>query len=455
MTYREFLASKAIADSPSGRPVAVDALNTRLFDFQKIITRWALHRGRAALFADCGLGKTAMQLEWAVNVKGRVLIVAPLAVAQQTIREGEKFGIEVSYAKTQDEAKGAIVITNYERLEGFTARGWAGVVLDESSILKSHDGKTRTAIIDMFSRTPYRLACTATPAPNDYMELGNHAEFLGVMSRAEMLSTFFIHDGGDTSKWRLKGHAQDHFWRWLASWACMVSKPSDLGFSDEGFKLPALNIKTHTLDSETWNKDALFPMPATTLQEQRKVKRNSLEDRVLACAELVSESKARPWIVWCELNDEGDRLQQELAHSVQVAGADSMEDKETRLAAFSRGDTGVLISKGSICGWGMNWQHCNNMAIINLSHSYEQLYQVIRRCWRFGQKKPVNVHLFLMDTELAILQNIQRKQKEADAMADNMARFLNESMRSETGLKRDTLAYKPECKIKLPSFIGD
>lgn len=455
MKYEDFLANKAIRDEPSGMSVKADSLNHRLFDWQKTIVKWCLQRGRAALFADTGLGKTAMQLEWAARVRGRVLIVAPLAVAQQTIREGARFGIEVQYAKTQEEAKGAIVITNYERLENFSANGWNGVVLDESSILKSHEGKTRTMIIEMFSSVPYRLACTATPAPNDYMELGNHAEFLGVMSRTQMLSTFFVHDGGETSKWRLKGHAECSFWRWMASWACMIRKPSDLGYSDDGYILPRLKMHEHVLESSSWNPNCLFPMPATSLEEQRAVKRSSIEDRVLAAAELIGDSGVKPWVVWCELNAEGDAIQKEIARSVQVAGADSMEDKEQRLLDFSDGKIDVLITKPSIAGYGLNWQHCCNMVFVNLSHSFEMLYQSIRRCYRFGQKKPVNVHLFLMDTELAILQNINRKESESRAMAENMAEYLNESMRSENRQRRDTLTYAPRKEIKIPSFIGE
>ena len=456
MNYAEFLASKTLADKPSGIEVAAGALNAALFDWQKLIVQWALRRGRAAIFADCGLGKTPMQLAWADKVQGRVLIITPLAVAQQTIREGRKFGIECAYARDESEANSKITVTNYEKLHKFDPSKYQGVVLDESSILKSYTSATRNAILSAFGSTPYRLACTATPAPNDYMELGNHAEFLGVMTRTEMLCTFFIHDGGETSKWRLKGHAETDFWRWMSTWACMVRKPSDLGFSDEGFKLPKLNIKVHELRSETWDKEHLFPMPAQTLLEQRRVKRSSVEDRVLAAAELVGDAKDKPWLIWCELNDEGDRLEQELKGAVQVAGKDSEEEKEERLLGFCEGRYPWLISKPTVAGFGLNMQHCADVVFVNLSHSYEQFYQAIRRCWRFGQKKPVNVHVFVMDTEAKILKNIRRKQAESDEMAVQMARVMGESGLGPAGqTKRDSVQYKPSVAIQIPDWMRE
>lgn len=286
-TYADFLAAKALVDFPTGiaDPAGLD--DTKLFPFQRDVTRWALRRGRAAIFADCGLGKTPMQLEWARNViadsGGTVLVLTPLAVAQQTVREAEKFGIEASYAREPDDIRHSITVTNYDRLDHFDPTQFAGVVLDESSILKAFDGATRTQLIETFQRTPFRLACTATPAPNDYMELGNHAEFLGVLTRTEMLATFFCHDGGETQKWRLKGHAQRDFWRWLTSWAVMLRKPSDLGYSDDGFTLPPMTITQHTVEAEASDGE-LFAIEAQTLQERLAARRASLNERVAEAA---------------------------------------------------------------------------------------------------------------------------------------------------------------------------
>lgn len=425
--YKSFLQSKRITDAPSG--FDPQNLHASLFDWQKDIVRWACKRGRAALFEDCGLGKTPQQLVWAQNVceqtGGKVLILAPLAVSYQTKYEGEKFSIPVTVCKDQSEVKPGINITNYEKLQHFIPKEFAGIVLDESSILKSYTGKIRTQIIESFNQTPYRLACTATPAPNDYMELGNHAEFLGIMSRVEMLATFFTHDGGETSKWRLKGHAESEFWKWLASWAVYIRKPSDLGYSDDDFILPE---KIETINQiEGFTPDGyLFPVAASTLEEQRKVKRNSISARVQACADLVNSRTSGHWIVWAELNDEADALEKAIQGAVQIAGSDNPDEKERRLIEFSQGKIRALVTKASIAGFGMNWQHCNQMAFVGLSHSYEDLYQAIRRCWRFGQKQPVDVFLFMVDGEQAILENLKRKETEAVRMAENLKEHVAE-----------------------------
>src|SRR5689334_9785303 len=311
MNYADFLESKRITVAPSGfTPVA---LNPMLFDFQRDVARWALERGKAALFEDCGLGKSPQQLVWAEQVVGRydkpVLILAPLAVSRQTVREGEKFGIEARLAREQsDVTTPAIYVTNYEKLGHFDPSVFAGVVLDESSILKSFTGATRNQLIDCFASTPMKLCCTATPAPNDFMELGNHSEFLGVLTRTEMLSTFFVHDGGDTSKWRLKGHAEEEYWKWICGWALMIRKPSDLGYSDSGFELPPLNLHHVVVKGAQTMEGFLFPVEAQTLEERRLARRASLKERVKACADLVNSS-TEPWIVWCDLNAEGDLLE--------------------------------------------------------------------------------------------------------------------------------------------------
>ena len=423
-TYEEFIAAKAIHDPATGLAV-IPALNPMLFPFQQDMVRWALTRGRAAIFADCGMGKTLMQLEWAQHIPGDVLILAPLAVSAQTVREGVKFGVKVGYARSDEQITEKITITNYEMLAHFNIDRFSGVVLDESSILKSYDGKTRTAIIDGFAQTPFRLACTATPAPNDYMELGNHSQFLGVMSYTEMLSMFFVHDGGETQKWRLKGHAESEYWKWLCSWAVMIRKPSDLGYEDGDFKLPEMIMHDVTVDVNEPTSGWLFALQAETLQERIAARRDSVAERVAHCAE-IANATTKPFLVWCNLNSESAALVKAIPGAVEVKGSDSVESKEKNLLAFSRGELRVMVTKPSIAGHGLNWQHCADMAFVGLSDSYEQFYQAVRRCWRFGQKQSVNVHVICAETEGAVVQNIKRKEREALAMAENMVEHMQD-----------------------------
>lgn len=437
--YGKFLSSKAIVDPPTG--IDPGPINDALFDFQRDIVRWALRRGRAAVFADCGLGKTPMQLEWARQI-GDVLILAPLAVAQQTVREGEKFGVPVHYCRSQDMANPGINITNYEMLEHFDPAKWRGVVLDESSILKAYDGKTRTRIIEAFRDVPFRLACTATPAPNDYMELGNHAEFVGAMSRSEMLSMFFVHDGGDTSKWRLKGHAEAEFWRWLCSWAVMIRKPSDLGYDDADFILPPIALHETTIRVDRPTEGMLFALEAQSLHERIKARGSTVNDRVRAAAALANDNN-RPWIMWCGRNDESAALVKAIPDAVEVKGSNTIEEKEDRMARFSRGDIRVLVTKPSIAGFGMNWQHCSDVAFVGLSDSWEAYYQAVRRCWRFGQKNEVDVHIITAETEGAVVTNIKRKETDAAAMASNMVEHMHDLSEDAVkgGTKRDKAVY--------------
>ncbi len=451
--YSAFIATKRLA-VPSAGLETVPSLAAGLYPFQRDLVAWALRRGRAAIFADCGLGKTLMQLAWADAVARDqdrpVLILAPLAVAAQTAREGAKFGISVTTCRSGDDVRPGINIANYEMLHAFDTEAFAGVVLDESSILKSYDGKTRTAIIEGFARTPFRLACTATPAPNDHMELGNHAEFLGVMSRVEMLATFFVHDGGDTSKWRIKGHAETPFWSWVCSWACMVKQPSNLGYSDDGFVLPALRMHEHTVKVDhsgaAQSVGTLFKMEAVTLEEQRGARRESLAARVAACAELVNASDEQ-WIVWCELNAEGDALEKAINGAVQVSGSDSNEFKESSVLGFADGRIRVLVSKVSIFGFGLNLQHCSSMAFVGLSHSYEQWYQAVRRCWRFGQKREVNCHVVISELEGRVVASIQRKEADAEKMAREMVANMSDVQSDAVrGSSRETVEYATASK---------
>jgi len=415
--YAEFVEAKALRADPVG--VDVSDLHPELFPWQRAIVRWALKRGRAALFEDCGLGKTFQQLEWARHVPGSVLILTPLAVAQQTVAEATRFGIAANYARSQSAVAGQITVANYEMLDRFDPSAFAGVVLDESSILKSFDGATRTALIEAFRDTPYRLACTATPAPNDHMELGNHSEFLGLMTRAEMLATFFVHDGGETQSWRIKRHAEKDFWRWVCSWAVNVRNPSDIGFDGASFDLPPLKIVQHTVHTEATGGN-LFALEAQSLTERLTARRETVTDRAAKCAEIVNAAPG-PWVIWCNLNAEADALAAQIPDAVEVRGSDDHDEKTAALMAFSEGKTRVLITKPSIAGFGMNWQHCHQVAFVGLSDSWEQYYQAVRRCWRFGQESPVTVHCIAADTEGAVVANLRRKDADAEAMAVRMS----------------------------------
>jgi hypothetical protein len=452
MEYEEFVQRKGFRFESSG----IDGphkIPDSAFDFQRDIITWALKLGRAAIFADCGLGKTLMQLAWADNVPGKVLILAPLAVAQQTIREGEKFGItNLEYLPEDTDASGNI-ITNYERLDNFDLSKYSGIVLDESSILKNYTGKVRNTIIEKCQDIPYRLACTATPAPNDFMELGNHAEFLGVMSRTEMLSMYFVHDGGETQKWRLKGHAEEPFWKWLCSWAVMIRKPSDLGYDDGGFVLPKLNYFHHVVKSEKAPEGMLFAVEAQSLQERQQARKASIEDRVAKCAKIINDDQ---WLVWCNLNSESDLLKNAIEGAIEVKGSDSSEHKESSMLSFASGGIKTMVSKPSICGLGMNFQNCHNMAYVGLSDSFEQLYQSTRRCWRFGQKHPVNVHIITAETEGAVVKNIKRKEQDAKRMADEMVKHMSVlNTENIKGLSRTVTTYDPNLKMQLPQFLKE
>jgi len=418
--YDAFLTGKQANSNPVG--FAAGPMNAMLFPFQAEIVRWAVNRGRAAVFADCGLGKTPMQLEWARQIiehTGRdVLILAPLAVSLQTVREGLKFGVSVTPCRTQADVKPGVNIANYEMLGHFAASKFAGIVLDESSILKAFGGVLRREITAFGKQIPYRLACTATPAPNDLIELTNHAEFLEIMTGKEIIALYFTQDGNTTHQWRLKGHAKSDFWKWMASWSVALRKPSDLGYDDDGFVLPPLQMHQVTIGGKA-HSGMLFPVEALTLQERQGARRDSLPDRVAACAELVNAS-TEPWLIWCNLNAESEALTKAIPGAVEVTGSDSIEYKERTLLAFSTGEVRILVSKPTIAGHGMNWQHCSNMAFVGLSDSYEQLYQAIRRCWRFGQTKPVNIHVVTADTEGAVVKNIERKERQATDMMTNI-----------------------------------
>ena len=452
MEYKDFINSKNKQMKNYGFDIEKENLNPMLFDFQKDIVRWALKKGRAAVFADCGLGKTPMQLEWANQIYkhegGKILILAPLAVATQTQREGEKFHIPVNICENQDDVKEGINITNYEKLEKFVANEFIGIVLDESSILKSFTGKVRNQIIENFRKTPYKLACTATPAPNDYMELGNHSEFLGVMTRAEMLSMYFVHDGGQTSKWRLKSHDVEIFWEWLASWSVFIDNPNNLGYNIEGYDLPKLNINQIVADGLPITTEKL------TLTQRRNARKESLDVRCQVAADIVNNSE-ETFLVWCDLNDESKKLHQLINDSVEVKGSDKQKHKSTAMLDFSDDKIKCLVTKPSIAGFGMNWQNCRNMIFVGLSDSYEAYYQAIRRCWRFGQDKEVNIYIIISSKEGTVKENIERKQQDAEKMQKAMIKLTKDITSKELKqTTRITTEYNPKIEMEIPSWIA-
>lgn len=453
MDYQDFIGSKRVAVSRSGfepRNISGD-----LFDYQRHCVEFALRAGQSAMFLDTGLGKTFCQLEFAREVVEHtnkpVLVLTPLAVAAQTAREAEKFGVDAAVARDGSDVRTAINITNYDRLDRFDVSQFSGVVLDESSILKNFTGRTRNALVNAFRNTPYRLACTATPSPNDHTELGNHSEFLGVLNHADMLPRWFINDTMNTGDWRLKGHAVKPFWDWVAAWSRCVSRPSDLGFSDFGHVLPDLNIKRHVIDfeSEAESQGQLFASPELSATGIHAVKKESVEHRSAKVAEMANASN-EPWLIWCDTDLEADQLKRLIPDAVEVRGSDKVEHKESAMLGFADGSIRVLITKPSIAGFGMNWQHCNNMAFVGLTYSYESFYQAVRRCWRFGQLRPVNVHLVMTHAEAAIWRNVAGKAESHDAMK----REMREAMHRNAGIQiEQRAAYVPQKSANLPQWL--
>jgi len=425
-------------------------LNNILFDFQKDIVRWSIAKGRAAIFADCGLGKTFCQLEWANQilneVGGKILILAPLNVVHQTVEEGVKLGVPVNACESQNDIVDGINITNYDKLDKFDTSVFCGVVLDESSILKSFTGKTRNSIIDKFEKTKYKLACTATPAPNDYMELGNHSEFLGVMTRNEMLSMFFTHDGGQTSKWRLKGHSENLFWEWMSSWAVFIDNPSNLGYDTNKYDLPELHIKEIVVDGDEPTNEQM------TLVERREARKESLEARCAEAANIIKNSDEK-FVVWCDLNLEQSTLSKYIENAVSIQGSTPQNKRVSMENDWKNGDVQSLITKPLCYGYGSNWQHCHNIIFTGLSDSYEKYYQALRRCWRFGQNEEVNVYIVISAKEGCVKDNINRKDNEFKIMKKNMLDYTKEITKNELK-KTNRIAsnYDPDVKICFPTW---
>lgn len=404
-SYADFLARKVDRIPSVGPEISADDVHSLLHPWQRDLVAWAVRRGRAALWADTGLGKTLMQLEWARLSGDRVLVVAPLAVCAQTVREARKIDLDARYLREDDGAPG-IIVTNYEMTDRFDPASLDAVVLDESSILKDFTSKTRDRLIAQFARTPRRLACTATPAPNDASELANHAEFLGITTRRDMLAAYFVHD--DTG-WRLKGHARRPMFEWMSSWAAAVRKPSDLGYSDEGYDLPGLRIVSQLVDVDLERDGELVPVGLGGVTGRAEIRRLTLEDRCRRAADLVAAEPDEPWLLWCGLNDEAERLA-DLTGAVNVTGSMTPEAKADALLAFADGTITRLVTKPGIASQGLNFQHCARMAFVGLSDSYEAYYQAVRRCYRYGQTRVVDAHIILSRLESEIAANVQRKE---------------------------------------------
>jgi superfamily II DNA or RNA helicase len=461
--YNDFLKTKIKNIPDAGFSLELSVLNKLLFEWQKIIVRWAILKGKCALFLDTGLGKTFCQLEWADQVfkkiNENVIIFAPLAVSYQTQREGKKYNINVHISRGMNDIKKGINIANYEIIDNFDLSAFGGIVLDESSIIKHFGTKTSSELIKRCRNVKYKLCCTATPAPNDYVELGMHSEFLGIMKRSEMLATFFINDANDTGKWRLKGHAKNKFWEWVASWACVVKTPSDLGFSDEGYILPELKIIQHVIKIESDRiikngKEALFEYEhAKTLNERRQAKRESINERIAKAKEIANSSNEQV-LLWCDLNIESEKLKHEINDAIEVKGSDSTEHKTKTIIDFINNKIKAIISKSSIYGFGINLQNCHRIIFVSMNDSFERFYQTIRRCWRYSQKWPVEVHIITSEREGAVKENIERKQRDAEKMTNEMIKYTKKILVKE--LYKNDIAdtnYIAIEKMKIPKWL--
>lgn len=463
--YASFLAGKRRVAADHGRHVDDEDLHGSLFPFQRDVTRWALRKGRAAVWADTGLGKTRMQVEWARLTGKRALILAPLAVAHQTVEEAAEIGVEVVYVHDQAEVdirdvletQPWVAITNYERLHLFDPKAFGAVVLDESSILKAFSGATKKALVAAFRDAPYRLCCTATPAPNDLEELCNHADFLGVMSPAEMRSTFFIADSrGEFMRYRLKRHARDAFFGWLASWAMAVKRPSDLGYDDGRFVLPGLDITPHWVDVDYQPEGQLFSTGLQGVTEHARVRRATLDDRVARTIEIVKAEPDEPWLIWCGMNAEADAVAAAIPDAVNVQGSDPVDEKASNLLAFADGRIRVLVTKPSLAGFGMNFQRCARMVFVGLGYSYEQYYQALRRCHRFGQSRRVRAHIVLSDVEREVYAAVLDKERQAMDLTGGLLAGMRDHNRAELfeGTSKGD-SYEPSRPLTLPPWMKE
>lgn len=462
LTYEEFINGKKFKPINDGFDCPDEWLTPEMFDHQKVSTKWALKRGRAALFLDTGLGKSICLLNWANCVvrqtEGLVLVLAPLAVSYQIREEGKKFGIECHVVESDShvDKESGIYITNYEKLKNFDTEIFSGVVLDESSILKGFYGRVREEITNAFVNTPYRLSTTATPSPNDFMELGTQSEFLGIMPQMEMLSMFFINDTANTGTWRLKGHASDKFWEWMSTWSIVLRKPSDLGFDNTGYDLPKLYYHEHIVETEADN-NKLFVDIAQTLTERSQARKDSLDERCKKAAEIANSIPVdKKVLIWCDRNDESDILKKSITNAIEVKGADKPSHKEDAILGFAADKYDRLVSKPSICGYGINLQSCHHMVFVGLSDSFEKFYQAVRRCWRFGQTEEVHVHVVISDREGAVADNIKRKQDQHNNMSDQMVKYMRELTKKQIGVaSRDFTEYNPQLEMNTPLWLKE
>ncbi len=454
MDYASFLATKERRVQDLGREVTLGQLHPSLFPFQRQLVAWAARKGRTAIWAGTGLGKTAMQLEWARALDAPTLIVAPLAVTRQTVQEAQRLGIETAYVRDRTETGPRIRITNYERIENFDPAEFGAVVLDESSILANYSGVTKRKLVSMFSDTPYRLACTATPAPNDIEELCNHADFLGVMSPQEMRSTFFIAKKSEFGAYRLKGHAQSSFYRWMASWAAAVTHPADLGDTTPGYDLPPLNVHTHFVGSDYVPDGQLFNTGLNGVGDAAAARRASLVQRVERAASIVREEPGEQWLVWRSLLAEGEAVAKAIGpDAVQVVGSQEADDKAARLIDFAEGRSRVLVTDAGIAGFGLNLQRCARVVFLGLDYSWQSWYQAIRRCWRFGQKRPVEVHVVLSEPERPVWDSIMTKEETHRTMTAGMLAGMVEATREEIFGGTSRQDYRPTRELELPAWM--
>jgi superfamily II DNA or RNA helicase len=454
MKYTDFIAQKLKANILSGFTISHDQLNSIMLPHQKDLVAIALKTGRYCIWADTGLGKALMGLEWSRHVCDRtnkpVLIVAPLGVAHQIVEvEAVKFGYEAKFIESDSDVFQGINVTNYEKLDRFDLSVFSGVVLDESSCLKSYQGKVRNFIIESFANTPYKLACSATPAPNDHTELGNQCEFVGALTMDEMLAEYFVHDGGSTQDWRLKKHAQDKFWQFVSSWAAYISNPAQLGYDGDAYVLPPIEYKEYIVGewSDLTREGELLKHQATGLSEQREIRKLSINERCQKVLEIINQNPDESWLVWCETNDESALISKMVTGIVEVKGADPENHKKDSLIGFSKGEIKRLISKAKIAGFGMNFQICHNVIYVGLTHSHEQFYQSVRRVYRFGQTNTVNVHIIQHVLDGAIISNLQKKEKAAKELADSLTKKLM------LGVAREQKDYCPTVTMKLPKWV--
>lgn len=463
-SYADLLARKRISFKPRG--FEPPELHPDLKPHQRAVTEFCIRAGASAEFMDTGLGKSFSALEWGRVIVERtnkpVLMLAPLAVGPQHEREAKRWGLDAVYIRDKDQMTGPrIYVTNYERIDNFIISDFAGIILDESSVLKSFTGITTRKLIAAFANMPYRLCCTATPAPNDHTELGTHSEFLGVMRREEMLPRWFINDTADTGRWMVKGHARHDFWRWVASWARCVSLPSDLGFSDDGYVLPPIAVQEHIVKADRSvnpgeelrgklkGQMRMFRIPETSATSIHQEKRLTADDRSDLVAECIDSDPLETWIVWVDTDYEADAIKERIPDADEVRGSMPLATKERKLDAFSTGQTRVMLTKPSIAGYGLNFQHCARMAFAGLSFSYENYYQAVRRCWRFGQARPVQVHIAMADTEAAIKRVIDRKSDDHGAMKREMTRAMREAVNIDRGIA----SYVPTRKLEVPTWL--